>query len=255
MTFPLMQHYRLLGFFSMLGLISLLACGSNEEGKTPSVKQAKTVDVSGDVFIVTKSAESIRLGLVLVTAYPESVIVAHLKARREEQRVASAKLDPEISAARDRMLAAGRIAALEQRKLDKMPLLALNADEAAWKVRNAQQERFNQAAREQEQERRTMNNLQAQRAYLGSAPFFFDGLPLSHLSTKTDADGRFSMAVPDGVPFVLIAQASRQVFDQAEHYYWMIRSSETSGQGGRIFLSNDNLVTTPSEQSVLFAPE
>ncbi len=61
--------------------------------------------------------------------------------------------------------------------------------------------------------------------------------------TKTDADGKFSLSVPAGNTYVILAKASREVGDDTECYYWIQDVDLTRANDGlSIMLSNDNLV-------------
>jgi hypothetical protein len=72
---------------------------------------------------------------------------------------------------------------------------------------------------------------------------------------KTDADGKFSIQLNRTGTFVLAANATRRVFNKTENYYWLITVPVDTDLGKRIFLSNDNLATTDSKDSLIHVVE
>jgi hypothetical protein len=65
-------------------------------------------------------------------------------------------------------------------------------------------------------------------------------LPAADASTKTDADGRFSVRHNVAPPYVIFATASRTVGHETEYYEWQI-SFSTITNPLQIELSNDDL--------------
>ena len=54
---------------------------------------------------------------------------------------------------------------------------------------------------------------------------------------------------------MLAAHATRQVLSKAENYYWLVPVSLDGQLGKRIFLSNDNLATSDSKDSLVHVVE
>ncbi len=67
---------------------------------------------------------------------------------------------------------------------------------------------------------------------------FFNALPAPLRSTKTDADGKFKLQVPDGEDLIVFARAKRVVAAKDELYLWILPKEEWEEP---LFLSNDNL--------------
>lgn len=81
---------------------------------------------------------------------------------------------------------------------------------------------------------------------------YFENLPDSIPSTKTDADGNFSFSLPRKGRFVLAAKAQRNVAsNNIEEYYWIVWISLDGALEKKIFLSNDNLLTGFSSESAV----
>ena len=81
--------------------------------------------------------------------------------------------------------------------------------------------------------------------YLDSAAPFFEALPASVTTTKTDADGKFQLRLPSSGEFVLAARATRSVIADFEVYFWLL-GVDVNG-AATVMLSNDN--TTDGDSS------
>jgi hypothetical protein len=84
---------------------------------------------------------------------------------------------------------------------------------------------------------------------------YFASLPPALASVKTDADGKFSILVDREGTLVLAASASRRLVKKTENYYWLITVSLDGQPSKRIFLSNDNLATSDSKDSLVHVVE
>jgi hypothetical protein len=88
-----------------------------------------------------------------------------------------------------------------------------------------------------------------------SGVLYFASLPPAVSSVKTDADGKFSISLDRKATFALAAIATRTIGDKIENYYWLIAISLNGQQNKRIFLSNDNLATSDSKDSLVHVVE
>lgn len=67
-------------------------------------------------------------------------------------------------------------------------------------------------------------------------------------TTKTDADGNFSLKVEPGKPYFLIASSKREIDGSEEKYYWLeLIKPQLDADETKLFLSNDNLRTSLDE--------
>jgi DNA repair exonuclease SbcCD ATPase subunit len=83
---------------------------------------------------------------------------------------------------------------------------------------------------------------------------YFDGLPASLRTVKTDIDGKFSLRVPNG-KYILMASSKRRVpVGDIEDYYWILKIDTAKG-ASPIVLSNDNLVETNCKECALVHKE
>lgn len=83
---------------------------------------------------------------------------------------------------------------------------------------------------------------------------YFTSLSTPLAISKTDADGKFSFQIPTKGEFVLAAQAQRQVADNVEKYFWLVRVHSDGKSEMQVMLSNDNLVTANSADSAVQFP-
>jgi hypothetical protein len=64
----------------------------------------------------------------------------------------------------------------------------------------------------------------------------------------------FEVTNSETAGFVLLAQAQRQVSDETEKYYWLVRVHPDGKSEMQIMLSNDNLITVNSSESAVRFP-
>ena len=81
----------------------------------------------------------------------------------------------------------------------------------------------------------------AQKTFPTADDWFAGFSPNIFLKATTDADGKFSLAYPDEIPFVLLAKAQRTIGTETEEYFWLI-NAPTNSETPTVFLSNNNLV-------------
>ena len=197
--------------------------------------------VDGEVFIVTKGGQNIKLGLVEVGVIPMQTLVPYLEKQYAEQTNALARMEREIKAAYE-----------EQSRLHKAVLLAENQMVAAEQKKQSdwQATEFNNKKLDSARgaARRADITLKLKlKWFLGIESllggFYFDKMPNPLRVTKTNADGRFRIQIPGIGVFVIVARASRHVVDEEEQYYWLIKIDPKAGVNQTIMLSNDNLMT------------
>ena len=173
-------------------------------------------DISGQVFIVTRGGESVKLGLVTVTAYDADQVAAVVKEADEKTSAERSQLQ-RVEEAAD--AAYKRFS--DSRGSDHGKWLdALNLEEKA----------------------------QRRRAYLTSSFYYSKSFPPELASVKSDADGHFRVSVPDGKPITLRAWSTRELSDSVECYDWFVRVPDATVE---INLSNDNQLNRDSAAALL----
>jgi hypothetical protein len=205
----------------------------------------RPVHVEGDVFVVTKGRQNIKLALVDVALLPEVTAKqlaqkatadaqvalraargrtkqAEEAARSQDGKVASASADREV-AQQERLRAIGTPTS---EKAEGRYQEALGAWERELKAHSSLLEKQKRALLEE------MSVLECG---------FFRGRLIGEAvaRAKSDADGKFSFDVVGG-RYGLVAFSSRLVGDKTEEYCWL--NWLAVPPAGRLMLSNDNML-------------
>ena len=241
--------------------------------------------IHGQAFIVTQVAVNVRLGLVTVELLTEDAARRHVAQREEayqrevasirannEQAVHQAKSDYEraLESEKDTM-------ALLKPELSRARVDLFDAKEryeaVTWRAGlrdstnfvtelDVLRATFQRATRRYEALRSRvppppklrMPDIHSE-PRLASA-FYFSQLPAPIATTQTDAEGRFSLAVPKKGRFVLTARASRLVpGSETESYFWLVQLPRDSRDGAPVLLSNTTLTTARSPLSLVHTEE
>jgi len=183
--------------------------------------------VSGQVFVVTKGRENVKMGLVrihAVTAEQLAPIAAELlktyKQADLKERQALAQQVADLAALRQ-----------FETELGALQPAGLNLPEfRAWREESAQR-RSSVAARDTESTDSP--------ATLELRASLFARLPAA--AGKTDADGRFNLKLKSSGKVWLLAQAERTTGKDTEHYFWA-HAVKDGRDTNPVLLSNDSLV-------------
>ena len=200
-------------------LIAPIAAKASED-----YSKAGKITVTGQVFIVTKGGDNIKLGGVHVKLYTEEEVETMIKSRQEEAQKKMSYNDPRI---------------------EKAKIMSDAADKAIESLEYGSDGYSNASNR-----KATANNyysavLSDREAWL-SSDAYFDAFPYRLADAETDADAKFSISVPTNGKFVLIARASRKVGDSDEYYYWMVRLAMNGENNKTILLNNENITASGS---------
>lgn len=194
----------------------------------------KQASVEGQVFVVTKSRENIKLALVEVKAIPADKLpdfaALQVKGREEQERmkdkVERAKLELNFAAA----------------SLEVSKLLVQHA-RSQKDVETAHSDAVKVQAGAADA-RKIMSEYQ----YFATPRFYIDQLPPALATAKTDADGKFKLVIPAG-KYVIAATSSRSVGKETENYDWLVKVDATSPVQS-LMLSNDNQVETKCKECI-----
>ena len=162
-------------------------------------------DLNGEVFIVTKGGQTLRLALVEIRAIPQAdferyEVLKNEEAEREKQRILLV-LDN------------------AKRKMEFSPYPSiLPAD-------------YYQARQDF--------------AELRSVHFYWKGLPLGTHQTKTDVNGEFTFRLKRNASMLIAARASRTLLTKEENYCWFIPVNLEGKDTMKISLNNDNMFWIP----------
>jgi len=180
-----------------------------------SASNLHSEEIKGEVFIVTKGGDNKRLGRVSVRVLDFSTAAASVVKKSQ----AAAEILPQLRAMK------------EKAKADSDKVDILSAEH---------KERF-----------QTYLDWLCVTSYYGSGRFYFADLPDPIAETKTDSDGKYSVTVPAPGQYALAAVAERTIGSSEEHYYWLISVTVKSGSATDGTLSNDNLASANSNESMI----
>ena len=200
------------------------------------VKASVPVTVSGQIFIVTKDRENIKLAFAKVAAIHEKEMLEHLKKKHgdsiEQREHLKSKLE----------------AAIQEEEAADTDKEVLRID---WLSDSSKTNYENYLAAKETlfQKNRSKLDIQKKLIKFTSPESYMQDMPAPANASKTDADGNFTLTVPSG-KYVIAATANRTVFEDTEQYYWLVRI-DASSPVQSLMLSNDNQVETKCDDCVL----
>lgn len=232
-------------FCGLVLLAELFGCTSQRQG-----------ELKGEVFIVTKGGENIKLGLVEIVVIPEAemnaaiekkkpVIDSTLTQLRSEAEKATAEYNPVHQAYEQ--------ANQNYERAQSEYIAAIGSGQFDQAYKRSQYWSDQRMKLFKEDLDKSSKKMMAESKAKGfpTAEFFFDGLPSGVSKTMTDSNGQFSLALPRKGRFALAAHAERQLPDEShEKYYWLVWVSLDGQPTKAIMLSNHNLMTSDSPDSV-----
>lgn len=195
--------------------------------------EMKTIE--GQVFIRTKGGATIKLSLVDVLVVDEKAVTDHIEKQRAKAQPLLDELRPRQAAIREKIevASAGARLAHQERMKD-----VLNA-----KLQAA----YEQKIKETDDATKGEEDLSSKILYLRTARFLLDGLREIVASTKTDADGKFSLKLKSG-NYVVIAESGRAIGKETELYTWLVKLRVEADS--KLFLANDNMCDGDSPDSL-----
>lgn len=192
-----------------------------------SIQQnARAAEISGEVFVITRAHESVKLGLVTIWAFKPDEISAAIAKTRES-------ITPEIE------------------KLKNLQPPAQQLEDQAQNVNDLllryEAKLFSESSDLYIEASLAVKKIEWRLDYLQSAAPFFERLPQPVASTKTDADGKFRLTLPDNSEVIIGAATSRKVADDTENYFWLLKVKPPTN----VTFSNDNSCDTSGSDSVI----
>ena len=220
-------------------------------------KKTSPSNVDGQVFIVTKGQQSIKLALVSVTAISEKEMdkyitgtTAKINDYREQKLVELKEYSEYVSKLHgDVKPTLGEVLALRTEIVERLK----NRQEASdlQTKADAIDKQIKPLIDKWREERKKLNEMIKQ-YNRGSTPLdFFSAVETipAIATAKTDTDGKFSLSIPASQnKIALVAKSSRKVMDKDEEYLWVIWAHPK--KAAQIFLANDNLIETTCSECV-----
>lgn len=203
------------------------------EASTPPPDANGRLD--GQIFVVTKAADTIKLSLTDVLVFREADLTSKIAAYNDQTSKQHA-------------------AAQQHRKeiMDKMQkfsddIKAYDSQYTGDKSSNEYQSKVVEAQAQVAQFQQEMADLDVP----DDPSSFFADLPAPLQKTTTDSDGKFSVTLPKDGRYIVVASSSRQTNDKMEQYYWAVRLSFEGDDSKSLMLTNKNLVGSFSSDSSL----
>jgi hypothetical protein len=211
---------------------------------------AQAKDIDGQVFIVTRGAQAIKLPLVQVAAFRKTEMEAHIREVDTRLSADRAKADAVVKETIEALQRAKRAGAGSEHWVeDDMkahgPIKDIND---AMRRGSAVGKRQGEAQKRISSAEARLREAGTRREFVYSAARYLTDLPVPLATAKTDADGHFKLTVADEEVLALVATSSRTVFDHVEKYSWVVRLAP---HDTTVTLSNDNLTSSRSADSLL----
>jgi hypothetical protein len=193
-------------------------------------------NLTGEIFIVTQGGQNYKLGLVSVNLISQDKIKTHLG---KKAKIANQNIAPIYNDYKQLKDSIDKLTVTAEEFDKKVQLLKsydknnelLSALKRSLSVAEKKLDLMTKAA-----------PLEKVILLYADGSFFFDGLPGSIDSTKTDSDGRFRFVVQKESKYYIVAKATRNIGDKKEYYYWIVEYPNPSfREDDKILLSNDNL--------------
>ncbi|MFZ6777316.1 hypothetical protein ACO0LD_10870 [Undibacterium sp. Ji83W] len=242
---------------------------------------ARADSIEGQVFIVTKGQQAVKLALVTVEVVPEKTVKDTLSALTqsliEKNRILSENIDGKQREIRDYKsgvkssddLATGDVFTEGEKlasvcKLDgqsqkstesfstcaktpegKSAFTRLAALTATYKAEFAEVRRMRKELNDLIKEHQANAKISAK---LADADVFGN---MSTTTTKTDADGKFTISVPKNGKYAVLANSKRQIGETSENYQWAVWITTKKSSKVNLMLANDNLIETGCSDCVI----
>lgn len=203
-------------------------------------------ELTGEVFVVVNSGQSIKLGLVEVTAFNKEKLTNCVNENKAEWTTKNQKLLDEYQAAQETSkLYFDSVEGV--RALIRISIEALEAGVIPTKERESESginELIKSLPTKEEKSEKESNNLNIVRKEYNlfqKGSFIADCVTTDIIAkATTNADGQFSMVVPNQ-KIALFASTSRNILGDTEDYYWFIWVNK---EESHVMFSNNNTYET-----------
>ncbi len=223
----------------VLGIVSFISgCDNNDFLEKIGLKDK---ELTGEVFVVTNSGQSIKLGLVEVTALSEQKLATCINEKTRDWTEKYKKMYQEYTWAKEDSNLFGGFnphLALYKQLAEGMKMGYIAYDyEKLNKSENAYKESIVKTVKRES----NLNFLKKEYTLLKKGAFVMDCVK-SDTVTKaiSNADGQFSMKVPNE-KIALFATSSRNIAGEVEDYYWL---NWVDKDEKHVMLSNNNTYET-----------
>ena len=239
-----MKLPRFIIFVVLLFLLTALNCGTRRG------------QLKGEVFIVTKGGENIKLGLVEVTVISETEINAAIEKKKGAVESKLVELRSEYDKATAEYNSIHQTYQRAKDNYDKSSQRAMDAIvsdnyEQAAKTRDYWSSEYMRLLRPDLQAESKQSQAKWKLEHFPTAEYFFESLPQAFGKTMTNSNGEFTFELRVVGKFALAAHAERQTPE--EKYYWLVWVSLDGHSLKTELLSNHNVMTSDSADSIIKA--
>jgi len=200
-------------------------------------------DLEGEVFIVMRGGQNYKPGLVPGALYSLDSLKPYLEQKKQKAETEFARLGLMVGPAKSEMSA-------KEKARDTAFQAFLNTSSSD-PNRRSLEAAYHQAKGQCELVMRAYHFLLDTQSKFVSGAFYFDDLPEPLVTTQTDSDGKFTIGMPTKGNFAIATHADRTVGNSTEHYYWLIKVSLDGAAKKAITLSNNNLSSEGSSDSLI----
>lgn len=222
-------------------------------GCTPALKKPDAEipqPVTGQVFVVTKSAQNIKLGSVTVSATPEQDVLSRMSIKDIYMEAMKPILEKAVQDAEKAYQAAEKTHHQLQVYWEDIFTRNLGNDYGPAGDASEPYRKLLASEKERNEKKSDLARARLRLASFPTAEFLYERFPEGPHKTVTDADGNFIITVPKPGKYAIAARASRQVGSEKEDYFWLVWLT-VGPEAQRLLLTNSNLITSKSPDSVL----
>lgn len=202
------------------------------------------VQLKGQVFVVTKGSENIRLGLVTVSIYGE----------KDMQNFVSSMMPVAFSAfnglshARDRVIE--EINSSVTRLADIIDRRFLEALKIHDRVVLSNYRAYREYGVKEKLDE--LEEIEKKIETWNYAEYVLSQISIKPIAQAiTDADGRYSVELPSSEPIAIAARGNRQLLKDVEKYTWLLWVSPKDYSKKELLLSNQNMSTAKIAEQVV----
>jgi hypothetical protein len=193
-------------------------------------------EITGQIFVVTKGKDNIKLALVEVGAIPQEEFDKYLKVKHSKKIEEQKRLLPQYEQATKQLKEAG-----EKKSAASDEWSESGYSNAKYRLSLKADENFDLVNRKTKD---VISEFEAFNEY----GYYLQTLPAPKFISKTDADGKFFLTLPKG-KYAITASSSRNVGSTSEAYHWLV-VVDTASDTKSLMLSNDNFVETNCNECV-----
>lgn len=224
----------------------LVSCGKQE------------TELNGEIFIATNGRENIKLGAVEISLIPEKDIKPFIDSKANEDEIKRAKEEYEKIKQKS-VDSSARFERAEKKYREQKVSLELNTadsvEEFAKGFETLNDMRWSSSEIAETRKQAASDSFTATASLqrlneLTGAERYFTDIPSAIIKTTSNSDGKFSLKIAENGKYALAARTQRIVGDKVEMYYWLIWI-EADGMPKSIILSNNNLITGDSLDSLV----